>query len=33
VDSVQKVYEGLKDPTTGDQFWPGYEPGDGKSLT
>jgi feruloyl esterase len=27
VDSVQKVYEGLKDPTTGEQFWPGYEPG------
>jgi feruloyl esterase len=27
VDSVKKVYEGLKDPTTGEQFWPGYEPG------
>jgi feruloyl esterase len=27
VDSVQKVYAGLKDPTTGEQFWPGYEPG------
>jgi feruloyl esterase len=27
VDSVQKVYEGLKDPTTGEQFWLGYEPG------
>ncbi len=27
VDSVQKIYGGLKDPTTGEQFWPGYEPG------
>lgn len=27
VDSVIKVYEGLKDPTTGEQFWPGYEIG------
>jgi feruloyl esterase len=27
VDSVKKVYEGLKDPTTGEQFWFGYEPG------
>jgi len=27
VDSVKKVYGGLKDPTTGAQFWPGYEPG------
>jgi feruloyl esterase len=27
VDSVKKVYAGLKDPTTGEQFWPGYEPG------
>ncbi len=27
VDSVKKVYAGLKDPTTGEQFWPGFEPG------
>jgi feruloyl esterase len=27
VDSVKLVYAGLKDPTTGEQFWPGYEPG------
>ncbi len=26
VDSVRKIYEGLKDPTTGKLFWPGYEP-------
>lgn len=25
--SVKAVYGGLKDPTTGKQFWPGYEPG------
>jgi feruloyl esterase len=25
VDSVKKVWEGLKDPTTGKQFWYGYE--------
>ena len=25
VDSVRKIYEGLKDPTTGKLFWPGYE--------
>ncbi|MBC7293970.1 MAG: tannase/feruloyl esterase family alpha/beta hydrolase, partial [Thermoleophilia bacterium] len=27
VDSVKKVYDGLRDPTTGELFWPGYEPG------
>jgi feruloyl esterase len=27
VDSAKLVYAGLKDPTTGEQFWPGYEPG------
>jgi feruloyl esterase len=27
VDTVKLVYDGLKDPTTGEQFWPGYEPG------
>lgn len=27
VDSVQKIYEGLKDPSTGEQFWPPYEKG------
>jgi Tannase and feruloyl esterase len=27
VDTVNLVYGGLKDPTTGAQFWPGYEPG------
>ena len=27
VDTVKLVYDGLKDPTTGAQFWPGYEPG------
>ena len=26
VDVVKKVYGGLKDPTTGSQFWYGYEP-------
>jgi len=26
-ESVAMVYAGLKDPTTGEQFWPGYEPG------
>ena len=27
VDTVKLVYGGLKDPTSGAQFWPGYEPG------
>lgn len=27
VDTVKKIYAGLKDPTTGEQFWPGYEVG------
>ena len=27
VESVAKVYAGLKDPTTGEQFWHGFEPG------
>ncbi len=27
VESVRAVYGGLKDPTTGRQFWPGFEPG------
>jgi feruloyl esterase len=27
VDSVKKIYDGLRDPTTGELFWPGYEPG------
>jgi feruloyl esterase len=27
VDTVKKIYAGLKDPTTGEQFWPGYEIG------
>ena len=27
VDSAKLVYAGLKDPTTGAQFWPGYEVG------
>jgi feruloyl esterase len=27
VDSVKKVYAGLMDPTTGEQFWSGFEPG------
>ena len=27
VDSAKLVYAGLKDPTTGEQFWPGYEAG------
>jgi feruloyl esterase len=27
VDTLQKVYAGLYDPTTGVQFWPGLEPG------
>ncbi len=26
VDSVRKIYEGLKDPTTGKLFWAGFEP-------
>ena len=26
-DSVGKIYEGLRDPATGEQIWPGYEPG------
>lgn len=26
VDSVRKIYEGLKDPATGERFWWGYEP-------
>jgi feruloyl esterase len=26
VDSVRKIYEGLKDPVTGKLFWWGYEP-------
>lgn len=26
VDSVRKIYEGLKDPTSGKQFWAGFEP-------
>jgi feruloyl esterase len=26
-DSVRAIYGGLKDPTTGVQFWPGYEMG------
>ena len=25
VDSVRKIYEGLKDPATGAQFWAGFE--------
>jgi feruloyl esterase len=29
VDTVKLAYGGLKDPTTGEQFWPGYEPGSG----
>ena len=27
VNTVKKVYDGLKNPTTGEQFWPGYEIG------
>jgi feruloyl esterase len=27
VDTVKKFYEGLKNPTTGELFWPGYEIG------
>jgi feruloyl esterase len=27
VDTLQKEYAGLSDPTTGAQFWPGLEPG------
>ncbi len=27
VDSVAKIYDGLKHPTTGEQFWPPYEKG------
>jgi feruloyl esterase len=27
VDTVTKIYAGLKDPTTGEQFWPGYAVG------
>lgn len=27
IDTVTKIYAGLKDPTTGEQFWPGYEIG------
>ena len=26
-ESVRRVYDGLKDPATGEQTWPGYEPG------
>lgn len=26
-ESVAKIYEGLRDPATGEQIWPGYEPG------
>ena len=25
VDSVKKIYEGLKDPSSGARFWPGFE--------
>ncbi len=27
VDSLNLIYDGLRDPTTGEQFWPGLEPG------
>lgn len=27
VNTVKKIYAGLKDPTTGEVFWAGYEPG------
>ena len=27
VDSLKLIYAGLKNPTTGEQFWPGLEPG------
>jgi feruloyl esterase len=27
IDTVNKIYAGLKDPTTGEQFWPGYAVG------
>lgn len=27
VNSLKLIYAGLKDPTTGEQFWPGLEPG------
>jgi len=27
IDTVKAIYGGLKDPTTGKQFWPGYEKG------
>jgi feruloyl esterase len=27
VASVRAIYGGLKDPTNGEQFWPGFEPG------
>jgi feruloyl esterase len=27
IDTVTKTYAGLKDPTTGEQFWPGYAVG------
>lgn len=27
VDSLQLIYQGLQDPTTGEQFWPPYEMG------
>ncbi len=26
-DTVAAIYAGLRDPSTGEQFWPGYEPG------
>ena len=26
-ESIAMIYEGLRDPATGEQIWPGYEPG------
>ncbi|MFN8472702.1 MAG: tannase/feruloyl esterase family alpha/beta hydrolase [Anaerolineae bacterium] len=26
-ETVARIYAGLRDPSTGEQFWPGYEPG------
>ena len=26
-ESITRIYEGLRDPATGEQIWPGYEPG------
>ena len=26
-ESIARIYEGLRDPATGEQIWPGYEPG------